>query len=108
MAADRMTKDDPPLSSGIFKPIGHVLLAYERPEDLDAAQRLLGDRAFAPADVLHYSSDEMRERVDQDLLNAGALASMGSELNLARRRPEVDPAAGLDPVSPSAAEAWVR
>lgn len=85
MTASRMDKAEVPRSSGIFKPVDHVVLAMPDADSSQAARAALADGGFDAQDVIHYRSDEMRELVDDDLRQAGALASMGSEISLARR-----------------------
>jgi hypothetical protein len=76
-----MTTDEP-LSFGVFKPVGHVVISFPTAAHADSAvQRLrgldLGDDA-----VRRYTDVEMIRQIDHDRERASPLASIGQELNL--------------------------
>lgn len=77
-----MDKSDPPRSFGVFKPVGHTVLAFEPGPDLQAATDRLHALGFADGAIVRYSPQEMTELVAADRLSASPLASMGQELNL--------------------------
>ena len=81
---ENMKKDAPLESFGVFKPVGHVVMAFAALEDQQAASRALKEAGFVDEDVLHYSADEMKAQVDHDMANAGMLSSLGQDLNLAK------------------------
>lgn len=77
-----MDKSNPPTSFGVFKPVGHVVIAL----DSAALSQSVSDRllaaGFADNDLVHYTPDEMKNQVDTELHTASALASIGQDLNL--------------------------
>jgi hypothetical protein len=77
-----MDKSNPPTSFGVFKPVGHVVIALDSaPLAQAVADRLLA-QGFAGADLVHYTPQEMINQVDAQLLSASPLASVGQDLNL--------------------------
>lgn len=77
-----MEKNKPPESFGVFKPVGHIVMAYRSPDALQSACGALLEQGFTQATMLRYSSQEMAEQVDTELKNASPLASFGYELKL--------------------------
>jgi len=75
-------KTDPPESFGVFKPVGHTVIAYRSLTELNAAADLLMKKGFASADLVRYSPEEMMAQVDEQLPDASPLASIGQDLNL--------------------------
>ena len=73
-----------PTSFGVFKPMDHVVMSFATAADSDAAVSALHEAGFGDADIWRYSADEMREQAEQDIGNAGGLASLGQELNLVK------------------------
>ena len=79
-----MDKSNPPTSFGVFKPVGHVVVALE---NADIAQKMsdqLMAQGFSNADIVHYTPQEMMRQVDSNLQTASALASLGQDLNLVK------------------------
>lgn len=77
-----MDKTDPPESFGVFKPVGHTVIAYRSSPELQAAAEQLTARGFESADLVRYSPEEMMAQVDAQLPDASPLASVGQDLNL--------------------------
>jgi hypothetical protein len=69
---------------GVFKPVGHVLASFPTERDARSAVDALKQAGFA--DVAFYPPDEVRERAERDIANAGVLASIGQELNLVKQQ----------------------
>jgi hypothetical protein len=86
---ERMTKENVPRSSGVFKPVGHVLLTLDDQAAAEQAESELGKAGFASEDLTRYSDVEMVEQCEHDIRDAGALASMGAEISLSRKRLEM-------------------
>lgn len=80
-----MDKSDPPTAFGIFKPVGHTLIALQTPEQLQSAVSDLGNLGFAPHTMVQYSPVEMKAEVVAELLNTSPFASFGYELDLIRQ-----------------------
>jgi hypothetical protein len=72
---------------GVFKPVGHVLASFPSERDARAAVDALQRAGFA--EVAFYPAEEVRERAERDIANAGILASIGQELNLAKQQREL-------------------
>lgn len=89
MTIKKMTKGDEPESFGVFKPVGHVVLAFAETHDRDEAARALAEAGFADSDVLRYSPDEMCAMVDREMAQSGPLAALGQEKNLAKAHREL-------------------
>lgn len=83
-----MDKNDPPEPFGVFKPVGHIVIAYRSPADLQAAAQKLA-QGFAAADLVRYTPAEMIAQVDAQLPEASPLASLGQELNLIKAHREL-------------------
>ena len=77
-----MDKSDPPTSLGIFKPVGHTLVAFRTADDQQVAVLSLLEQGFAPATMVTYTAQEMMAQVGAELQTASSLASFGYELNL--------------------------
>jgi len=84
-----MTPNDRPEAYGVFKPVGHVIVALPTEADAQGAMTaLLGD-GFAPEDIAFYSPEKMRRQADIDIEQAGVLAGIGQELNLVKSHREL-------------------
>lgn len=77
-----MNKTDPPTTFGVFKPVGHTLIAFRTEAELQAAQSALTGLGFAPDSMVHYTPAEMIIQVNAQLLAASPIAGFGSELDL--------------------------
>ena len=74
---------------GVFKPVGHVIVALPTDKDARGAQRALLQDGFAPGDVVFYTPEEMVRQADIDIEQAGVLAGIGQELNLVKAHREL-------------------
>lgn len=79
-----MDKTNPPTTFGVFKPVGHTLLAFRSSEALRTATGVLTDKGFEAARMVHYTPQEMLAQVDTELENASPIANFGYELDLVR------------------------
>ena len=79
-----MDKTNPPTTFGVFKPVGHTLLAFRSSEALHIATGALADKGFEAARMVHYTPQEMLAQVDTELENASPIANFGYELDLVR------------------------
>lgn len=79
-----MNKSEPPTSFGVFKPVGHTLIAFYTADELQAAQQQLTGMGFEPSSMVHYTAAEMQAQVDAELLAPSPMANFGYELELVR------------------------
>lgn len=79
-----MDKQNPPKAYGVFKPVGHVLMAFRAEDDLHAAETALMQQGFAGDDLTAYAPQEMLSQTEEDIHNAGFLATIGQEMNLVK------------------------
>lgn len=84
-----MDKADPPRSFGVFKPAGHTVLVFPDLQKLEDTALQLTAAGIVPEAVTRYSPQEMTTQAEKDLESAGALASMGQELNLVKAHLEL-------------------
>lgn len=80
-----MDKFDPPTTFGVFKPVGHTVIALTTQEELKNAQNGLSELGFAPSSMVRYSPSEMKAQVEAQLLDASPFASFGYEIDLIRQ-----------------------
>jgi hypothetical protein len=72
---------------GVFKPVGHVLASFPSERDARSAVDALKQAGFP--EVAFYPAEEVRERAERDIANAGVLAGIGQELNLVKQQREL-------------------
>jgi len=77
-----MDKTHPPLAFGVFKPVGHTVIAYQSAADMQAAVSALVEHGFAYSSLVLYTPEEMKAQVDAELRTASPLAAFGYELDL--------------------------
>jgi hypothetical protein len=77
-----MNKQDHPTTFGVFKPVGHTLIAFHTDGELQSAVAALTALGFLDASLLRYSAAEMAAQVDAELQAASPLAGFGYELDL--------------------------
>ena len=77
-----MDKSNPPTSFGVFKPVGHVVIALDSVALVQSVSEQLVAQGFAEADMVRYTPQEMINQVDAELVTASPLASIGQDLNL--------------------------
>ena len=59
-----MDKTDPPTSFGVFKPIGHTVIAFRSDAQAQAAANALLAQGFAGDALVRYTPAEMVAQVD--------------------------------------------
>lgn len=79
-----MDKRNPPESFGVFKPVGHVVMAFEPGDHRDAAHRALQDAGFADDALIDFSAEEMARRTRLEMDQASGTAAFGYEIVLAK------------------------
>ena len=79
-----MDKTNPPRTFGVFKPVGHTLIAFKTDADLQMAVKLLTEAGFADSTFVQYTPAEMKIQVDSELQTASPLAGFGYELDLVK------------------------
>lgn len=79
-----MDKSNPPKSFGVFKPVGHTVIAFANLAEADAVYGALIKQGMASTEIVRYTPDEMKAQVDVDLFTASPLASVGQDLNLVK------------------------
>lgn len=79
-----MDKTHPPTSFGIFKPVGHTVIAFHSEAQLQSAVMALQALGFVDASMVRYGPAEMAAQVDAELQSISPLAHFGSELDLIR------------------------
>jgi hypothetical protein len=79
-----MEKNDLPEAFGVFKPVGHIVIAFRSAADQQAAAQRLLQQGFAASALVRFTPDEMKNQVDADMKAASVLASIGQELNLVK------------------------
>lgn len=84
-----MKKSDPPTTFGVFKPVGHTLMAFRSDDERLSAASILSSQGFGTDTMVHYTSAEMVAQVDDQLMVAGPLARFGYELDLIHAHKEL-------------------
>lgn len=84
-----MDKTNPPTSFGVFKPVGHIVIAVASAPQSQALTGALLSNGFSWADVAHYSPDDMKAQAKAHVLAASPLASLGQDLNLVKAHLEL-------------------
>lgn len=79
-----MQKSDEPTAFGVFKPVGHVVMAFPPDADVSLAEQALRRDGLAGSEVLHYAPQEIVAQAESQLAHAGALSSLGQEQNLVK------------------------
>ncbi len=85
MTIKRMTKADHPQSFGVFKPVGHVVIALPDDERAAGAVRDLRAAGFATEDILEYSAAEEDGEMGRMLSHTSDFAGFGYEVALMRK-----------------------
>lgn len=89
MAIRRLSKSDAPLSFGVFRPVGHVVVAFESEAIAAEAAALLRAQGFDDEDLLLYSADEESRLMAGMLDHTSGVAGFGYEITLMRRYQEL-------------------
>src|SRR5262245_43113555 len=77
-----MRKDEVPESFGVFKPVGHVVLAFADDNELRGAYQALLKAGFGQGSLVEYTAEEMQTQIDHELQVATGAAGFGYEINL--------------------------
>ena len=77
-----MDKTHLPESFGVFKPVGHTVIAFHSADDLQQAVARLLAQGFADSALTEYTPQQMAAQAHAQQLTASPLAAMGQELNL--------------------------
>jgi hypothetical protein len=77
-----MDKMAPPTTFGVFKPVGHTLIAFYTEDELRSTVQALTTLGFLNSSMVRYSAKEMAAQVDAQSLTASPLANFGYELDL--------------------------
>lgn len=80
----RMTKEDFPVSFGVFKPVDHVVVSVKDDGAAEEMKRALLERGFSEQDVLCYRSDEMSEQIKTHLPHISGASGFGTEVQFMR------------------------
>ncbi|MEP7297237.1 MAG: hypothetical protein ABI702_13705 [Burkholderiales bacterium] len=78
-----------PTSYGVFKPVGHVVMAFPTAADSDRASSALIASGFGATDITAHTPAQMLEQAERDVAQAGTLAGLGQELNLVKAHGEL-------------------
>ena len=81
---NQVTKDDLPTSFGAFKPVGHLMLGLQTPEQLAQVSAALRQAGWADDDVVPFAPRESVAELKSLIDNASGLA-FGYEITLMRR-----------------------
>jgi hypothetical protein len=84
MAIKRLTKEDHPLSFGVFSPVGHVVVAFADGQAAHAAAQALREAGFDDEDILQYTAAEESEEMSRMLDGISGAAGFGHEVSLMR------------------------
>lgn len=79
-----MDKNDPPRTFGVFKPSGHTVIAFKDEASMLGAIDRLVESGVSDTTMTTYTPAQMLAQTDDDVRNAGVLASIGQELNLVK------------------------
>jgi len=77
-----MDKAHPPTTFGVFKPVGHIVMAFHNEDDLHTAEDSLTHHGFSRHDIVSYTPEEMLAQTEHDIHQASPLASIGQDMNL--------------------------
>jgi hypothetical protein len=86
---DCVNTNDKTEAFGVFKPVGHVIVAFAQAADAEAAHKQLQREAFTADDIRAYTPEQMKNQADIDIEQAGVLAGIGQELNLVKAHREL-------------------
>lgn len=84
-----MNATERPSSFGVFKPVGHVIVAFPGDADTQGALAAYLQDGFVSEDIHVYSPEQMKRQADIDIEQAGVLAGIGQELNLVKAHREL-------------------
>jgi hypothetical protein len=73
---------NPIRSDGVLPPENKIFIAFQEPDDLQGALNALLDAGFQESELLVFSPQQMQRQMQTNIDHAGALASIGQDLNL--------------------------
>ncbi len=79
-----MDKSHPPESFGVFKPVGHTVIAFNEEAHLKDAVAALLRLGFSNTALVSYAPQEMAQQAAAEQYAAGPLAGFGYELDLVK------------------------
>jgi hypothetical protein len=79
-----MDKSTPPITFGVFKPVGHTVIAFRDEDTLYAARQHLQTQGFRGPDLVRYSAQEMLDLSNDELHVASPLSNFSYEMDLLR------------------------
>ncbi len=79
-----MDKLHPPESFGVFKPVGHTVIAFATAAAMENTAAALRAQGFAESALTRYKPEEMVAQVDNELIRVGVMASFGYELAIVK------------------------
>lgn len=85
----RMTKEDFPVSFGVFKPVNHVVVSLPNDDVATEMSRALLDKGFTQEDVIQFRSDEMSEQLKTRIPHISGTAGFGTEIQFMRHYDEL-------------------
>ncbi|QNM95663.1 hypothetical protein [Chitinimonas koreensis] len=77
----KMSKTHIPTSFGVFKPVGHLVLAFRAADTRDQVMHVLAGQGFGDEDLTAFEADEWLDTMDRAEANRGLMATFGSELD---------------------------
>lgn len=77
-----MDKTEPPTTFGVFKPVGHTVIAFRDEAQVQGAVTALLAQGFASDALVRYTPAEMSDQVNAQEAAASPLAEFGQEINL--------------------------
>ena len=77
-----MDKSNPPTAFGVFKPVGHTVIAFASEAERHLAHAALQKIGFPSASIVSYTPQEMVAQVDAELAQASPFANFGYEIDL--------------------------
>ena len=82
---NQVDKDDLPTSFGAFKPVGHVMLGLQTPEQVAQVTAALKAAGWADGAIVPFAPRESVAELKSLIENASGLAGFGYEITLMRR-----------------------
>ena len=74
MSPEKMSKQNVPMSFGVFYPTGHVVLAFPDDADSKKVREALLTGGYAEDEILQYTGPELVSELEKTLENASILA----------------------------------
>lgn len=84
-STDTISADTAPMSFGVFKPVGHVMVGVPSQGQAGALEAALQAAGWQADTVQHFTPRESVAELEAMVDNAGAMAGFGYEITLLRR-----------------------